>query len=85
MVGGEPLRYFLAGMSGTYRQSEFIYNYWDYAYRGLITTVLAAKAFGDGDIVEKCTNYIDHFEKVTGDTGSGDAEKLMKKVKRKNA
>lgn len=85
MIGGEPLRYFLHGMPGTYRQSEFVYNYWDYAYRGLITTVLAAKALGDGDVVKKCTAYIDHFEKITGDTGSGDAEKMMKKAKRINA
>jgi hypothetical protein len=85
MVGGNPLRYFLSGMPDTPRQVEFKYNYWDYAYRGLIGTALAAKALGNGSIAEKCTKYIDHFEKVTGDTGSGDPEKLMKKVKRKNA
>ena len=85
MIGGKPLRYFLAGMPGTYRQSEFVYNYWDYAYRGLITIVLVAKVLGDGDMVKKVYEYIDHFEKVTGDTGSGDAEKLMKKIKRKTA
>lgn len=83
MVGGDPLKYHLSGMPGTYRQSEFVYNYWDYAYRGLITTALAAKALGDGDVVDKAYKYIDHFESVTGDTGSGDAEKLMKRIKRK--
>ena len=82
MIGGEPLRYHLSGMPGTYRQSEFIYNYWDYAYRGLITTVLAAKALGDGEIVDKAYKFIEHFENVTGDTGSGDAEKLMKRIKK---
>jgi hypothetical protein len=83
MIEGQPLKYQLSGMPGTYRQSEFIYNYWDYAYRGLITTVLAAKALGNGDIVEKVKAYIAHFEKVTGDTGSGDPENLMKRIKRK--
>ena len=83
MIEGKPLKYHLSGMPNTYRQSEFVYNYWDYAYRGLITTVLAAKALGDGDMVEKVKAYIGHFEKVTGDTGSGDAEKLMKRIKRK--
>ena len=61
----------------------WVYNYWDYAYRGLITTALAAKVLGDGDVVDKAYKYIDHFESVTGDTGGGDAEKLMKRIKRK--
>jgi len=85
MIGGDPLHYFLSGMAGTPRQAEFAYNYWDYVYRGLISVVLAAKALGDATVVEKGYKFIDHFEAATGDTGSGDPEKLMKKVKRKNA
>jgi len=85
MIDGDPPKYFLSGMPGSYRQSEFIYNYWDYVYRGIISTALAAKALGNGDVAEKCTSYTEHFEKVTGDTGSGDAEKLMRKIKQKNA
>lgn len=85
MIGGKPLRYFLSGMAGTYRQEEFAYNYWDYAYRGLVSVVLSAKALGNADIVEKGYNFIDYFEKATGDTGSGDPEELMKKSKRKDA
>ena len=85
MVGGDPLQYFLSGMAGTPRQAEFAYNYWDYAYRGLISVVLAAKALGDAAIVDSAYKFIDYFEGVTGDTGSGDPEKLMKKIKRKNA
>jgi hypothetical protein len=84
MVAGNPLQYFLSGLAGTPRQSEFTYNYWDYSYRGLITLVLTAKVFGEAEIVDKGYRFIEYFEKVTGDTGSGDAEKLMKKVKRKN-
>jgi len=83
MILGEHLRYHLSGMPGTYRQREFIYNYWDYAYRGLITTVLAAKVFGDGEVVDKVYHFINYFEEKTGDTGTGDAEKLMKRIKRK--
>ena len=84
MVGGEPLRYFLTGMAGTRRQSEFTYNYWDYAYRVLISVVLAAKLLGDASIVDSGYKFIEHFESVTGDTGSGNPEELMKKAKRKN-
>jgi len=85
MIGGQPLQYFLSGMAGTPRQAEFAYNYWDYAYRGLVSVVLAAKALGEADVVDRAYKFIDYFEKTTGDTGSGDPEKLMKKVKRKNA
>jgi len=85
MVGGNPLQYFLSGMAGTPRQAEFAYNYWDYAYRGLISVVLAAKALGDASVVENGYKFIEYFESVTGDTGSCDPEKLMKKVKRNNA
>lgn len=83
MVGDSPLRYFLSGMAGTPRQSEFTYNYWDYAYRGLISVVFTAKVLGVAGIVDKGYEFIAYFEKVTGDTGSGDVEKLMKKVKQK--
>jgi hypothetical protein len=83
MVDGKQLKYHLSGMPGTYRQNEFSYNYWDYAYRGLITVVLVAKVLGDEAIIERAYKYIDHFESVTGDTGRGDVEKLMKRIKKK--
>jgi len=76
-------RYFLSGIAGTPRQSEFTYNYWDYAYRGLISLILTAKVLGNAEIMEKGYKYLEYFETVTGDTGSGDAEKLMKKMKQK--
>ncbi|ARU28686.1 hypothetical protein [Cellvibrio sp. PSBB006] len=83
MIGGNPPHYFLSGMAGTYRQGEFAYNYWDYAYRGLISLVLTAKALGEVEIVDQGYKFIKHFESITGDTGNGDAEALMKKIKRK--
>jgi len=85
MIGGDPMCYFLSGMAGTSRQAEFAYNYWDYAYRGLISLVFSAKALGEAELVERGYKYIEYFERTTGDTGSGDPEKLMKKVKRKDA
>lgn len=85
MVGGEPLRYFLSGMPNTPRQTEFTYNYWDYSYRGLCSVVFAAKALGSAAVVKAAYDFIDHFESVTGDTGTGDPEKFIKKVKRRNS
>lgn len=66
-------------------QADFVYNYWDYAYRGLTLIAFVAKSLGDAAVVEEGVKFIRYFEKTTGDTGSGDPEKFMKKVKRKNA
>ena len=83
MIGGKPLKYALTGMAGTYRQTEFTYNYWDYAYRGIDATMLVATALGAKDVYEKGVKFRDYFESETGDTGQGDPEKLMKKIKAK--
>ena len=63
----------------------FVWGLIFFSWFQLISVVLAAKVLGEAEIVDKGYKFIAHFEKVTGDTGSGDAEKLMKKVKRKNA
>jgi hypothetical protein len=85
MLCGTPPKYALSGMTGTYRQSEFEYNFWDYVYRGLMSITLLAKKFGDSELVDKCYKFIEYFEKITGDSGSGDPAKLMKEIKRKGA
>lgn len=82
MIGDEPLRYHLKGSD---RQYEFSYNYWDYAFRGLVSMVVSAKALGNVSVAQECREYLEYFEKVTNDTGKGDPEKMMKKVKKKNA
>ena len=85
MVGGKPLKYYLSGMKGTYRQIEFANNYWDYAYRGLLSNIYVAKALGNTQIIERTYKFIDYFEKATGETGSGDTDKLLRKMKQKKA
>lgn len=84
MIGGKSLKYALNGMAGTYRQNEFIYNYWDYAYRGILSIMFVATALGSQEIYDKGHKFRDYFELQTGDTGQGDPEKLMKKVKAKS-
>lgn len=81
MVGGNPLRYFLKGMPGTERQQEFAYNYWDYAYRGILAVMCTTKALGFGELYEQCLAFRKDFEAKTGDTGSGDPVKQMSKMK----
>ena len=81
MVGGKPLRYFLRGMAGTPRQQEFKDNYWDYAYRGILTIMISAQALGLGNLYEECLSFRKSFEEKTGKTGSGDPVKQMQKMK----
>lgn len=45
MINENNLKYFLHGMPGSYRQNEFIFNYWDYAYRGIITMMHVSYTF----------------------------------------
>ncbi|MCY9878564.1 hypothetical protein OTK59_18560, partial [Vibrio natriegens] len=82
MVGDDPLRYFLRGMAGTQRQLDFAYNYWDYAYRGILLIMIAAKALGLGELYEQCLAFRKNFEAQTGDSGSGDPVKQMRKMKK---
>lgn len=85
MIVDPDLKYWLSGMPNTYRQREFLYNFWDYSYRGIVCTNFAAKALGSASVDESTKQYLDYFEKATGDTGKGDPEALMKKAKKKNA
>jgi hypothetical protein len=81
MVGDHPLRYFLKGLAGTKRQQEFAYNYWDYAYRGILAVMCTTKALGFGDLYEECLEFRKDFEKQTGDIGSGDPAKKVREMK----
>jgi hypothetical protein len=81
MVGGNPLRYYLKGLAGTMRQQEFAYNYWDYAYRGILAVMNTTKAIGFGELYEQCLKFRNNFEKHTSETGSGDPVKQMHKMK----
>lgn len=46
---------------------------------------LGRNTHGDYDVIDDVRKFIAHFERVTGDKGSGNAEELMQKVKRKGS
>lgn len=71
MCGGDPPRFHLAGMKGTPRIREHVDDAWNYFYRGLITTVLVAKALGDGPLVDHLYKCIGQFEELSGTNFSG--------------
>lgn len=84
MINASDLKYLLHGMPGTHRQNEFIFNYWDYAYRGILVMMHVSHTFGHNEIYKECLEFRNNFEKATGDTGQGDAEKLLRKMKAKS-
>lgn len=68
MYGGNPAHFHLNGMKNTPRMSDHTYDAWNYFYRGLLTTTLVAKAFGDKHLVDVLYEYMKKFEKASGTT-----------------
>jgi len=83
MINPANLKYMLHGMPRTQRQNEFICNYWNYSYRGIVLMMYVSHTFGYPDIYNECVKFREFFEKTTGDSGQGDAEKLVRKMKSK--
>jgi len=69
LCAGSPPRFMLFGMMGTPRIREHFDDSWNYHYRTLTAVTVAAKAFGDGGLVNTMYEYLDQFEKETGRTG----------------
>ncbi len=68
MCGGDPPHFYLTGMRGTPRISEFARDAENYIYRGLMATIAAAKAFGDGPLVEEIYKFLAAYESANGYT-----------------
>ncbi|NDP47516.1 MAG: hypothetical protein GZ085_03825 [Sulfuriferula multivorans] len=67
MYGGEPPQFYLSGMHETPRMQEHINDAWNYFYRGLMSAIVIAKAFGDKSLVDVMYEYIKRFE-LTSET-----------------
>jgi hypothetical protein len=66
MVGGRPPRFFLSGFVDTERMADHVGDAWNYFYRGLLSTTIVAKTFGDKELVDSLYAYIREFEKASG-------------------
>lgn len=69
MFGGEPPRFFVEGMPGTPRIAECARTLRTYIVRGLMTSVIAAKAFGDRALVEALHQFLEKYE-LANDMGT---------------
>lgn len=64
--GGNPPHFHLNGMLGTPRISEYTQDLWNYMYRGLLSHIFVAKAFGSEVHVETLTKHKKQFEALMG-------------------
>lgn len=68
MYGGDPPHFHLAGMSSTPRVNESRRDAENYIYRGLMATVMVAKAFGDQPLVNELYKFLAAYESANGHT-----------------
>ena len=66
MCGGDPPQYYLNGMLGTSRIADHVEDAWNYFYRGLLSTCIVAKAFGDAPLVDTLYAHMGELEQRPG-------------------
>jgi hypothetical protein len=69
MCGGNPPKFMISGLLGTPIIEGHVYDAWNYFYRGLVSTCIVAKAFGDVELVESLYAYMPSFEQNSGRDG----------------
>ena len=66
MYGGDPPHFHIEGMQGTPRMNDHIYDAWNYFYRGIVTGIIVARAFGDQSLSRTLGEYHDKFLDQSG-------------------
>lgn len=69
MYGGNPPGFMIEGLLGTPRIADHVEDAWNYFYRGLLSTCVVAKAFGDTELVRELYQYMLTFEQKSGRPG----------------
>jgi hypothetical protein len=63
---GDPPRFHMTGVKGTFRQDEHRTDLWNYFYRSILSFADVAKAFGDESLFESIRAYSLEFAKANG-------------------
>lgn len=66
MYGGDPPHFHLSGMLDTPRMQSYQRDAINYFYRSLMTTIVVAKAFGDGPLTKTLYEFLAIYEKANG-------------------
>lgn len=64
--GGNPLHFHTRGMADTPKVAEYEQDLWNYMYRGLLSHIFVAKAFGSESHVEALAQHKRRFESLAG-------------------
>lgn len=62
MYGGSPPRFYVQGMRGTPRVAACAEAAENYIYRGLMSTIIVAKAFGEASLVDVLYEFLAKYE-----------------------
>jgi len=66
MYGGNPPHFHVQGMSGTSRINACRHDAENYVYRGLMATIVVAKAFGNSPLVKELYKFLAAYESANG-------------------
>lgn len=66
MYGGERPHYHLQGLAGTPRCQETIKANESHVYRGIMATIVSAKAFGRAELVKELHGFLQQYEVANG-------------------
>ena len=70
---GDPARFHMTGVRGTFRQDEHREDLWNYFYRSIVAFADVAKGFGDESLFESIRVYSLDFAKPNGKDYEPDA------------
>ena len=70
MYGGDPPRFHVVGMRGTSRVAACAKDAENYVYRGLMSTIIVAKAFGDASLVKALYGFLAEYESANNHRAS---------------
>jgi hypothetical protein len=71
LYGGDPPHFHVEGMQGTPHMGDHIHDAWNYFYRGIVTGIIVARAFGDQSLSKTLGEYHDAFLEQSGRRSDG--------------
>lgn len=66
MVAGNPPRFSIHGMTGTLRHEVHRYDLYNPFFRGILSFLVAAKAFADAELAQRLSDYHLEFDRLSG-------------------
>ena len=61
LFGGDPPHFHIEGMRDTPRMNDHVHDAWNYFYRGIVSCIIVARAFGDATLSRSLGEYHDKF------------------------